>query len=291
MRTPECASTIHDPALNATFATEDGRDDFKLLVGETPTTVEDKQLFATHKMVKRARTALAGSAKAGSANDGSRAIGFWPIDGKLLFERSTAIRYVIIFPEAVGGDFASYLYLTSSNRSEKGTDSHIAFVGNHPPAFWIYDWSISDDMQRLVRQVPISKMGKYTFPASHPAFQLRGILVMNEPRLVEKTTWTNCVYLGVFENGRLDHYDIVYSNTYELASNADQQPNLLGFWDPEVKCFQKFVQQITTVGFSGCWLVQDGNAILLNESNTVLHDDNFGFNMYFQTPWRDFLVR
>ncbi len=293
MSTPECASTIYDPALNATFATEDVRDDFKLLASETPTNLRDKELFAAHKTVKRVRAALAGSEQeAGSATDGaqSRAIGFWPIDGRLLFERSTAIRYVIIFPEAVGGDFKSYLYLTSSNRSEKGTESHVAFVGNDPPAFWIYDWSIPGDTQRLVRQVPISKMGKYTFPASDPSFRLRGILVMNETRLVEATTWTNCVHLGVLENGQLDHFDTIYSNTYELVSNADQQPHLNGFWGPEVECFQNFAQQIDTVGFSGCWLVQDGNATLLNDSNTVLHDDNFGLKFYFQTPWRDFLV-
>jgi hypothetical protein len=76
------------------------------------------------------------------------------------FGRSTAIRYVIIFPETVGGDFTSYLYLTSSDRSEKGTESHIAFVRNDPPAFWICDWSIPGDTQRLVRQVPISRNGQ-----------------------------------------------------------------------------------------------------------------------------------
>jgi hypothetical protein len=190
-----------------------------------------------------------------------------------------------------GGDWRrlyDWLYLTSSNPSEKGTESHIAFVRNDPPAFWIYDWSIPGD--KLVRQVPISKMGKYTFPASDPSFQLRGILVMNQTRLVEKTTWINCVYLGVFENGQLDHFDTVYSNTYELAANADQQPKHNGYWGPEVECFQKFARQIKTVGFSGCWFVQDGNAILLDDSNTVLQDDNFGLNLYFQTPWRDFLV-
>jgi hypothetical protein len=291
MSTPECASTIHDPAVNATFATKDVRDDFKLLAGETPTTAKDRQLFAAHKTIMRARAARTeNEQEAGSANDGSRSIGFWPIEGKLLFERSTAIRYVIIFPEVVGGDFKSFLYLTSSNRSEKGTESHIAFVRNDSPAFWIYDWSIPCGTQRLVRKVPISKMGKYTFPASDPSFQLRGILVMNQTRLVEKTAWINCVHLGVFENGQLDHFDTVYSNTYELASNADQQPNHNGFWGPEVECFQKFTQKIETVGFSGCWLVQDGNAIFLDESNSVLHDDNFGLNMYYQTPWRDFLV-
>jgi hypothetical protein len=296
MGTSECGSTIHDPALNATFATQDQRDHFKLLSSQTPTSKKDKQLFVAHKTLKREKAALAsGKQGSGALNDDgkSRAIGFWPIDGKLLFKRSTAIRYVIIFPEAVDQDFTSYLYLTSSNRSAKGTESHIAFVRGDLPAFFIYDWSIpGDGTQQLVRQVPISQMGKYVFPTSDPSFQLQGILVINQTRLVENTTWINCVHLGVFENGRLDHFDTVYSNTYKLASNADQQPNYQtgGFWGPQVECFQNFTQQINTVGFSGCWFVQDGNAILLDESNTAPHDDNFGLKLQFQTPWRDFLV-
>jgi hypothetical protein len=296
MSTPECGSTIYDPAVNATFTAQDMRDQFKLLASKTVTSEKDKQHFVSRKTLKRVTAALAsGNRGTGSANnDGtSRSIGFWPIDGKLLFERSTSIRYVIIFPEVVEQDFTSHLYLTSSNRSAKGTESHIAFAGDDSPAFFIYDWSVlGDSKQQLVRNVPISQMEKYVFPASDPSFRLRGILVINQTRLVENTTWINCVHLGVFENGRLDHFDTVYSNTYALASNADQQPSYLtgGFWGPEVECFQNFAQQINTVGFSGCWLVQDGNAILLDGSNTVLHDDNFGLKLYFQTPWRDFLV-
>ncbi|HEV3384779.1 MAG TPA: hypothetical protein VG097_08180 [Gemmata sp.] len=286
-----CDSSLYDPAFQVTVPVLDAREEFSRLSVELPQSNDLARVLAAHKTARRARRRFADRRISADADDGhSRAIGFWPIENQLLFTASTAIRYVIIFPDTVGGDFSTYLYLTSSNRSEHGTESHIAFVGQQGPEFWIYDWSLCN--HRLARQIPISNLTKYIFPISTQGLQRNGILVFNQTRLAPGTTnWTNCVYLGVFVNGKLDHFDSVYSNGYELDSNAEQQPSCNGFWGPELETFQNYTQPINAAGFSGCWLIQDGVNNTLNDSNTQPHiDPLIGLKMFYQTPLRDFLV-
>src|SRR5262249_11881899 len=155
-------------------------------------------------------------------------IGFWPKPDQLLFSKSTAIRHVIVFPQAPGGDFQTHLYQTSTNHSREGTEAHIAFRPGEAPWFWIFDWSVGDGF--LARHVPVTKMPKWVFPVTVLGLNRQGVLVVNQTRLVKDTTWINCVYLGVFENGQLRRFDNVYSNTYMLSSNDEQKAdNVLGF--------------------------------------------------------------
>jgi len=222
---------------------------------------------------------------------GSRAIGYWPKSDKdLLFANSTASRHVIVFPDTVGGDFCSYLYQTSTNRSAKGTESHIAFTYPCPPTFRIFDWSFFNN--RHVREVPVCKMKKWVFPVQVGGFDRHGVLVVNETRLVKDTNWINCVYLGVFEYGKLRRFDLVYSHSYCLDDNSEQQPSCCdGFWGPEIETFQCYKQRINAMGFIGCWMIQDGNAIPLDTSNTCKHDDGFGLKIFYKNHRsRDFLV-
>ena len=147
---------------------------------------------------------------------------------------------MILFPLAVGGDFQSFLYQTSTNRSAKGTEAHIAFDAanqKNGPDFVIFDWSLCEP--RRVRQVPVSAMKQWLFPVHVHGFDRHGVLVINQTRRLQGTTWSNCVYLGVFENRRLQRFDTVYSNTYTLNNDQEQQPtNNFGFWGPEMKAFR-----------------------------------------------------
>jgi hypothetical protein len=151
----DCDSTLYDPALKVRVRVADARDEFRRLSDESPPRQNDVQVFAAQKTARRARAASSGpkSARKNAADDGSsRSIGYWPKSDQLRFTESTAIRHVIVFPDAVGGDFHSHLYQTSTNRSEKGTEAHIAFVHPNHPEFWIYDWSWSAP-QELVQVV------------------------------------------------------------------------------------------------------------------------------------------
>jgi hypothetical protein len=287
-----CQSTIYDPALNVTVPTVDAREKFSRLSQPPQSGQAQTQVITAHKTSLRQnakRPATAPSSTNASADD-SRSIGFWPIPGQMTFARSTAIRYLILFPDAVGGSFSSssYLYLTGSNRSEKGTESHIAFAGLQPPEFWIWDWSLA--VPSAIRQVPIASMAKYLIPVQVQSAQQHGLLVYNQTRLLTDTTWANCVHLGVFQNGTLQYFDTVYSNSYTLESNTQQQPNANGFWGPELETFQNYTQQINPMGFSGCWFIQDDMLISQDNSNTELHFDDFGPQMIIQHPCRDFLV-
>jgi hypothetical protein len=137
-------------------------------------------------------------------------------------------------------------------------------------------------------------MGKWVVPIRVGGIDRNGVLVVNQTRLVKDTTWTNCVYLGVFENGRLGRFDTVYSNTYVLDSNDEQLPNsCYGFWGPEIESFQNYTRPINAMGFTGCWMIQDGKSIALDDSNTDVHDDDsgYGLGIFYTVPHsRDFLV-
>jgi hypothetical protein len=136
-------------------------------------------------------------------------------------------------------------------------------------------------------------MGKWVFPVQIGGFERKGVLVVNQTRFLKDTTWTNCVYLGVFEDGHLQRFDAVYSNTYALDSNEEQQPNCNGYWGPQIESFQNYTRRINEMGFAGCWMIQDGKSVALNNANTELHDDDKGYGLvicYTAGPSRDFLV-
>jgi hypothetical protein len=286
----DCDSVLYDPALKVQVPVADARDEFSRLSDESPVREEDNRVLVAQKASRRSRAVK--SARRGAVNDGvSRSIGYWPKSDQLLFTASTAIRHVIVFADAVGGDFHTHLYQTSTNRSEKGTEAHIAFAPSNCPWFWIYDWSLCDD--RLIRHVPISKMHKWVFPVRVGGFERKGVLVVNQTRLVKDTTWTNCVYLGVFQNGRLVRFDVVYSNAYILDNNDEQRPCCNGFWGPQIESFQNYKRPVNEMGFTGCWMIQDGKSIALDESNTELHDDDKGYGLvivYKKPLSREFLV-
>src|SRR5262249_11261741 len=192
----------------------------------------------------------------------SRSIGYWPYDGMLSFTKSTAIRHVIAFSKEVGGkagEFQTNIYLTSSNRSNKGTEAHIAFdydtIETHP-LFVVFDWSMC--IPQRARQVPIKQMDKWVSTVTVNNIKLSGVLVINETRWLRDTTWANCVYLGVFdEDEKLKRFDLVYSNVYALICNDEQKPGCNGFWGPELETFQDYSQPINPMGFTGCWMIQD----------------------------------
>jgi hypothetical protein len=293
----DCDSTIYDPALKVQVPVVDAREEFKCLSEVLPQSNDATRTVAAQMASRRTRaTKLSTRSTATNPCDdkkGSRSIGYWPkSDRDLTFTTSTASRHVIVFPNSVGGDFCTSLYQTSTNRSAKGTEAHIAFTAPNLLAFRIFDWSFFNN--RHVREVPVCKMQKWVFPIRVGGFDRNGVLVVNETRFIKDTTWINCVYLGVFENGTLQRFDAVYSHSYFLDTNDEQQPSCCdGFWGPEIESFQDYKQPINAMGFVGCWMIQDGKSIPLDTSNTCKHDDGNGYGLcifYKQPPLRDFLV-
>jgi hypothetical protein len=281
--------TLYDPALKVEVNVADARADFEALSNKP--TPEDKRThtFALQKKSRRSRAnsfTKPAAARLPDSDDSSRAVGYWFKKNKLLFTDSTAIRHVIVFPDKVGGCFERNLYATSTNRSAKGVEAHIAFDEKDDPKFVIWDWSLCDP--RRIREVPTKKMVNWVFQVGG----MNQVLVVNETRKIGDTTWINCVYLGFFKDGKLQRFDNVYSNSYALNSNDEQQPNCsYGFWGPEIETFQNYKQTINAVGFSGCWMIQDGKNIILDDSNAEppIYED---FGLYFKgahTP-SDFMV-
>ena len=101
------SSSIYDPALRVTVPAVDVREAFGLLSETSAVSDSDLKIFAGHKAAWHSLNASRQDQQPiAAADDGhSRAIGFWPIEGQMVFTNSTSIRYVIVFPDSVGGDF------------------------------------------------------------------------------------------------------------------------------------------------------------------------------------------
>ncbi|MBI3822356.1 MAG: hypothetical protein HY289_06720 [Planctomycetes bacterium] len=233
---------------------------------------------------------------AGKKDPRSQALGYWPRAGELTFRESTAIRYVIVFPDTVGGASDDYVYLTTSNRAEQGVEAHIAYFAQQPPDFYIFDFSIGSadpgvPAGRLARQVAVAKLGDYVFPITVAGLPRNGILVINQTRRVQPQHWMNSVFLGVVRNGVTQRYDAVYTHSYCLFADDDQQPQRNGFWGPEIEAFFPFTKSINAMGFTQAMWYQDGARHGIDNTNSEKHDDIIGLKISPDGPQGEFLVR
>jgi hypothetical protein len=210
---------------------------------------------------------------------------------RLRFKISTAIRVMTVFPPTVGGDSNNYLYLPFTNRSAKGVESHIAYFGQDPPQFFVYDWSIAEE-PRLKRIIPISALARFVTTVDALGVDSTALVIMNETFRIQNAWWANWVYLTAFEQKRPYRIEAIYSRDYELPSDQDQQPsNTSGFWGPEVETFQRYAKDVNTVGQIDIWMIQDGFYRYMDESNTFIQDDKNGLRMVQDSPDRGFFVR
>jgi hypothetical protein len=285
---------IHDPATGRSVEAKDAVMEFRHIAKAHKFTPVEKQAVAAVKAAKRRKTLVKKEktkrVEDSSAHEVHYSLGFWPRPGKLLFTISTAIRHTFVFPDSVGGDSDYFVYLTSTNRSERGVEAHLAYYQQDPPEFWVYDWSIERETSRLALRLRFADFARYIFPIDFQGFHRHGMLVLTQTALVRGTTWTNSVHFGVFKANVLQSFDMVYANTYRLATNADQQPNLNGFWGPEVETMRRFTQRINPMGSREALFIQDGVPRPMTSSNTELQDDNNGIQLLYQNSKRDFLV-
>jgi hypothetical protein len=298
---------IYDPVLKAWLPVVDSQEVFKRISDAHPFTALEKQAVIKRKAATLARAKyLDESQKAQTLfriRDGSRsdsvvspllfgdvAEGIVYRPGQLMFTTTTSIQKTIAFPDKVGGDSNDYLYLTSTNRSAKGVEAHIAYHAQEPPQFWVYDWSRPAD-SRLALRIPYSDMNQFLFSLTIPSGEKRnGVIVLNSTELQQGTTWKNSVNLAGIVGGAPTHVVTVYTSTYTLTSNDEQHDSYFGSWGPQVETFQHFAQDLNTMGYFDLLLRQDGSEHALNDSNTFLRNDAVGLELVYQTPDRDFLV-
>ena len=296
-------TTIFDPATQKTYPLVDSTAAFSAICRNNASNANAIQtairLKGTRRIAMRSRSlsiqTTAATPATTTANDIHYSLGFWYRSGTMLFTNSTAIRKTILFPDTLGAVSNNFLYLTSTNRSEKGVEAHIAFYAQETARFDIYDWSQNGNDGTRVCDVPITDLAKYVTPTTSQGLPFNAITLVNETRLLTQTTWQNRVHLAVLVENQIDHYDTIYSYEYSIECNAQQNANRNGYWGPEVEFWQgSFPQQISAVGYQDVWLIQDGDSYSLSDGNTYLHDDQTAPNrlkIVYQNDARDFLVR
>jgi len=286
---------FYDPELKTTYPLIDATKEFSAKCQANAVREETKAAIAHFKAAKRAKAerALALANAAPADPEFHYSLGFWYRDDRLKFTDSTAIRQVIVFPDKVAGGSTYFLYLTATNRSERGVESHIAYYSQESPEFYIFDWSQKNqqgDLGKLSCRFTLADLRKFVFPQHVQGFILNAIHLVNETRFVGGDNWNNRVHLAVYTNGMPDHFETVYSATYPLADKKLQQPQSNGNWGPEVETMRTFCERVNPMGFLGNWLIQDEKPCRLDLSNTYFKDDRNGLVLMYETPTRDFLV-
>jgi hypothetical protein len=187
--------------------------------------------------------------------------GFTFAYGALLWTNSTIADYYIIAPTDLGQS-VSYLYLTTTDRAQLGTESLVAYQGDNEPGFWIYDWAQPDGSQwQMFLNLPTDNPQYLTTRPDEFAVTRQMTHVRNGTWLLGfsggQYLWKNEVYLFDFNRG---DWDVVYSFDYSTTNLTDniyvQGGN--GWWGPIVETFDNYTN-VNAVGFDLVRLFQDGN--------------------------------
>ena len=74
------------------------------------------------------------------------------------FARGTSLYYEIICPHQPGGNVNTWLYLTATNRAQKGVEAFVAYRGQNDTRFKVFDWARSDQWQT---NIPFANLTSY----------------------------------------------------------------------------------------------------------------------------------
>ena len=200
--------------------------------------------------------------------------GYYFYNNVLLWTNSTIADYYVIVPTFPGQNLTNYLYLTSTCRSQLGTESLIAYTpGPNEAAFWIYDWAQAQ--WQVAMDLPLAHPQYLTTRPDEFAINRQMIHVRNGTYYLGfangQFQWRNQVMLFNFTR---DDWDLIYSYNYGTANLTDNiytSGDGNGFWGPIVETFGTYTN-INPVGFDLIRLFQDANAnsSWLNPANSYV---------------------
>ncbi len=193
--------------------------------------------------------------------------GYFFYDSELLWTNSTIADYYVITPTILGPDASDQVYLTSTCRAQKGTESLIWYDNQNEAAFWIFDWSLPS---------PQFVFGVDDFPSTHPEYltsrpdefdNIRQMCHIRNGTFYLGASnglfrWMNQVMLFNFAR---EGWDLVYETNYtttnlsdNLFQSSDSGGNEVGHWGPIVETFSTYTN-VDVVGFDLIRLFQDSN--------------------------------
>lgn len=211
------------------------------------------------------------------------------------FSSGTDILWAAICPELPGGNVASVLYCTATNRSARGVEALAAYDPGAGVAFRIYDWSIPQSPPggqdaRWVYNLSGDSLAPYFSSVTVNGVQYRCLPIYNSTVQTGAETWTNSVSLLSNQVKWVQHY----SRSYQ-ATLADQQLANLGDWGPIVETFQPTFSGTNPLGASGVQMRSNrggnwSNWSALSADQASIRDDNVGFRQAFLQPNHDWIV-
>ena len=196
---------------------------------------------------------------------GGVGFGYYFYDTALLWTNFTVLDYYIITPRVLGADPSDYAYLTSTCRSQLGTESLIWYSDQNEASFWIFDWARQGNQWQAGINLPTDHPQYLTtapdqFANTRPKCHIRnGTWFLGLVGGLYQ--WQNQVLL--FNFSRAD-WDIIYTYNYtttNLSDNLFQAVNNgseVGHWGPIVETFGNYTN-VNPIGFDLVRLFQDGD--------------------------------
>lgn len=211
--------------------------------------------------------------------------GFFYRDGTLLWSNSTASYQSMIVPRTPGGDVYTWLYNTTTNRSNLGVEAFISYYAQTDFHFKVFDWARYPG-NPWQTDLAYGSLGEYVTSLQNDDGTWRQeLFAVNETFSPSYNNWTNRVWL---ENKRLDTMDLVYQYSYTTTNpnqNTFESGDYFGSWGPIFETFQDHDGSNTPVGWNDCWLVQDGVTKTLTPATTwARNDDPDLYPPVFLTP-------
>jgi hypothetical protein len=206
------------------------------------------------------------------------------------FARGTSFYYEIVCPHQPAGNVTTWLYLTATNRSQKGVEAFVSYNGQNNTRFKVFDWARSDNWQT---DIPFANLTDYLRGIVSHGWGLQALLVWNQTFEIGSNRWRNEVLL---HNRAANRWDLVYRYDYN-STTAVQTSGWVGSWGPIVETFQSSYQNLRWIGFVNTMLItrnaagQWGNWGVLTASQSTIRNDSLGFSPLFLDPNYSFVVK
>jgi hypothetical protein len=199
------------------------------------------------------------------------------------FARGTSFYYEIICPNKPGGNVNTWLYLTATNRAQKGVEAFVAYQGQNDTRFKVFDWARSDQWQT---NIPLTNLTSYLRSTVAHGRSLQVLVVQNSSVEIGANQWRNQVLL---HNRAANRWDLVYQFDY-ASTTTEQQDGWSGSWGPIVETFQNRYSNTKSLGFLNSMLMardatgQWGNWSVLTANQSTIRNDDQGFSPLFIDP-------
>lgn len=213
---------------------------------------------------------------------------------KVNYHTGTVIAVDIICPQKAGGNVNTWLYLTETNRTAKGVEALVYYLGQSELGFKIFDWAREDHWQVTLSAAQLKDYLSTKFIDFD--YGDRQVLSLQNQTFIVDTPqgkrWKNVVYLY---NYKFDCYSLVYEYEYE-STEEEQKGDWIGSWGPIVETFQDSYEGTNLLGFSGTFMQERDeqnkwtNFHMLTDDLSYIRNDGKGFKLAFLEPNYSFAV-